>query len=114
MTMTITVPENLEVQLQQQAKAQHRSAEDVAVGILRDALEGMTVFPSIDDVVATIKGARPNPQGIRPARGSLADALRSAPSDPEFDLARWNQDWAAVESEMRAMTRADDVAEGRT
>ena len=113
MAMTITVPDNLAVQLQRQAKAPHRSAEDVALGILHDALEGMAVFPPIEDIVATIKAARPNHQNIRPARGSLADALRSAPSDPDFDLARWNQDWSAVESEMRAMTRADDLAESR-
>jgi hypothetical protein len=31
----------------------------------------------------------------------------------DFDLAQWNTDWAAVEAEMRAMTRSDDLAEGR-
>ncbi len=44
MAMTITVPDNLEIQLQRQAKAQHRSAEDVALGILHDALEGKAVL----------------------------------------------------------------------
>ncbi len=113
MAMTITVPDNVEVQLQRQAKAQHRSAEDVALGILHDALAGMAVFPPTDAVVANIQAARPHPQNIRQARGSLADALRSAPNNPDFDLTQWNHDWAAVESEMRAMTRADDLAEGR-
>ena len=113
MATTITVPDSLEVQLQQQAQAQHRSVEAVALDLLREALEAATLYPSVEDVVAQIKATPPNPQAIRPAQGSLADILRRTPNDVDFDLDQWNQDWAAVEQEMQAMTRADDHAEGR-
>ena len=55
----------------------------------------------------------PNPQAIRPGRGSLLDVLTDEPTDEPFDLATWQEEWAAVEDEMAAMTRADDRAEGR-
>jgi len=42
----------------------------------------------------------------------LAEALRNAPEDPDFDLAEWTAQWQAVEAEMKAITRANDVAEG--
>ena len=32
---------------------------------------------------------------------------------PEFDLGVWEQEWAVVESQIRATTRANDIAEGR-
>jgi plasmid stability protein len=113
MATTITVPDTLEVQLQQQAKVQHRSVEAVALDLLREALDVATTSPSVDDVVAKIKATAPNPRNIRPAHGSLADILRRTASAVDFDLDQWNQDWAAVEKEMRAMTRADDLTEGR-
>jgi hypothetical protein len=43
----------------------------------------------------------------------LAEALRHAPDDPDFDLAAWNREWAAVEGELQTVTRANDLAEGR-
>jgi plasmid stability protein len=112
MATMITVPDSLEVQLQQHAHAQHRSVEAVALDLLREALNAATAAPSVNDVVATIKATAPNPSSIRPARGSIADILRRTPSTVDVDLDQWNQDWAAVEQEMRAMTRADDRAEG--
>ena len=38
---------------------------------------------------------------------------QNAPDDPDFDLESWRQQWAAVEAEMKAITRANDMAEGR-
>jgi len=65
-------------------------------------------------IVAGIPVLPPDPRNPRPAHGSLADALRAAaPENLDFDLAQWNRDWAAVEAEMKAVTRANDVAEGR-
>ncbi|MDP9312440.1 MAG: hypothetical protein M3R24_16410 [Chloroflexota bacterium] len=112
MTTTITVPDTLAIQLQQRAKVQQRSIEEVALDILRDALTE-TALPSLDAVVANIKATAPNPRNIRPAQGSLADVLRRAPKNDAFDLDLWQKDWAAVEAEMRAVTQADDLAEGR-
>jgi plasmid stability protein len=113
MATTITVPDSLEVQLQQHAHAQHRSVEAVALDLLREALDTTPPVPSVDDVVATIQATAPHPRTIRPAHGSLADLLRRTPDPGDFDLDQWSQDWAAVELEMRAMTRADDRTEGR-
>ena len=45
--------------------------------------------------------------------GSLAEALQNAPHDPDFDLETWTRQWDAIEAEMKAIDRADDIAEGR-
>jgi hypothetical protein len=44
---------------------------------------------------------------------TLADLLRDAPEDPDFDLETWTQQWATIEAEMKVITRANDIAEGR-
>ncbi len=77
-----------------------------------DAIDTMTTFPSIDDVVAKIQATPPNLHNVRPAHGSLVEALRNGPTNPEFDLVQWNAAWAAVEAEMHALTHADDQAGG--
>lgn len=69
--------------------------------------------PTPEGVVARIQATPPNPRSIRAASGSLAAALRDAPPAPEFDLGAWQNEWAAVEAEIRATTRANDIAEGR-
>jgi hypothetical protein len=45
---------------------------------------------------------------------NLADVLQAAPSDPTFDLESWQRQWSEVEAESKSLTRANDVAEGRT
>jgi hypothetical protein len=67
----------------------------------------------LDTVVADIRAAAPNPAALRPAHGSLHAALADDEGDDSFDLADWQREWATVETEMAAMTRADDRAEGR-
>lgn len=136
MTLTITLPEKIAEQLQRKAKERHLSAVEVAIDLLENALdeqadfhpalangktltaaaddEAETVFPTPEEVVAKIKVLGPSdPRNIRPATGSLAQALRSIPSDPDFDFEEWNRQWAEVEAEMKAITRANDIAEGR-
>ena len=81
--------------------------------ILDKAQAREDVFPSLEEVVAKIQAAPPNPHSFRPAKGSLADALRDAPEDPHFDLAEWNKKWSEVEAEMKALTRADRLVDGR-
>jgi hypothetical protein len=118
--------------IQRKAEERHLSAEEVAVDLLQDALadepnfqddtsngrrpiiEADDDFPTPEEVVAKIKALGPtDPRYIRPAAGSLAEALRSIPHDPDFDLAAWELQWAAIEAEMKAITRANDIAEGR-
>ena len=64
-------------------------------------------------MVERIKATPPNPAAIHPATDSLADLLRDAPQDPNFDLETWTRQWNAIEAEMQAIDRADDIAEGR-
>jgi hypothetical protein len=33
------------------------------------------------------------------------------PDDPDFDITAWSQEWARVEAEMKAITRANEQAE---
>jgi hypothetical protein len=64
-------------------------------------------------LVEPIKATPPNPAAIHPASASLAEALQNASADPGFDLESWTHQWAAVEAEIKAIDRADDIAKGR-
>ena len=91
-------------QLLAQARGQTAPAVD---------LEAIRNDPDLIALVERIKATPPNPAAIRPATGSLAEALQNAPQDPDFDLETWTQQWNAIEAEMKAIDRADDIAEGR-
>jgi hypothetical protein len=67
-----------------------------------------------EEAVEVIRTTPANPSHIRPATVNLADVLQAAPSDPEFDLERWQRQWSEVEAEVNSLTRANDVAEGRS
>lgn len=112
MTLIINLPQELETKLKREATARELSPEEYALNLLDDALEQES-FPTPKEVVAKIKALPPNPASIRRATGSLADALRNAPHDPDFDLAQWQKDWDAAEAEMKRITRENDIAEGR-
>lgn len=101
MSVTITLPPELETQLQRKAQAQNRLVEELALDLLTEALEVEEDFPTPEQVVARIQATPPNPHSIRPASGSLAEALRDAPNDPNFDLVLWEREWAAVEAEIQ-------------
>lgn len=118
MGVTIIIPGDLEPQLRRAADAQHRTTEEVALDILRAGLrdepdDGDDVDLDLDAVVAAIRALPPNPQAIRPGRGSLLDFLADKITDEPFDLAAWEADWAAVEAELAALERVGDRAEGR-
>lgn len=116
MQLTMTVPDDLASPLWRAADAQRRTAEEVAIDILRAGLRGEPDDgdePDLAAVVAAIRALPPNPRAIRPGRGSLADALAPMITDEPFDLAAWAAAWAAVEAELAALARADDRAEGR-
>lgn len=108
MVTTITVPDPLVIRLEQHALAQHRSLESVALDLLTTALDTMSLLPSVADVVNRIQAVAPNPQNIRVASGSLADALRSAASaEDTFDRDQWERQWRDVENEIRGMNVQD-------
>lgn len=117
MGTTITLPEGIESRLRRRAKVQELSIQELALDILHDALDkDDALFSdelSLEEVIARIQAMPANPHGIRAAHSSLADALRNAPKVPNFDLDAWQHEWEAVDAEIRAITYADDVAEGR-
>jgi len=112
MTITIDLKESVLAGLQQQAQQQRVTVEALAARILETAAEE-TATESLEKLVARIKAMPPDPAMTRPGDGKLAEKLMSAPDDPDFNLEEWNRNWAAVEQEMSAITRADDIAEGR-
>ncbi len=75
--------------------------------------EADDAWPTLAEVVAEIRALPPNPAAIRPATGSLAEALANSPHDPDFNLATWQRAWAKIEAEMKAINRANEIAEGR-
>lgn len=113
MTVIITMPEEIENQLQRKAEKEQLSLEEFILEVLTDTLESETPFPTPEEVVARIKATPGNPNSLRLPSGSLAEALRQAPEDPDFDLATWNRAYTGIEAELRTVTRANDLAEGR-
>lgn len=110
MTLTISLPAEVQVKLEKRANAIQWSVEKMATHLLDEALDDS--LPSLEDVIKRIRSLPPG-LVIEPTSGiSLAEALRNAPEDPEFDEAEWTVQWQAVEAEMKAITRANDIAEG--
>jgi hypothetical protein len=126
MAITITLPDTLALRLQTEAQARNRPAEDFAVELLDRALapeanEGEYVPMTLDEIVAKIRSAPPNPANqfdMEARMKGLEEYLKKslaaeAEDDQEFDLDAWNREWDAVENEMKAVARANDIAEGR-
>ena len=112
MAITITLEDDLVAELTDRAKRQQLSVEQLAVRILTEATAGSEpVTPR--EAVARIQATPPNPAQVRPGTANLADLLNGAPGDPCFDLESWKRQWSVVQAEMKAITRANDVAEGR-
>jgi hypothetical protein len=112
MAITIKLDDDLVAGLENKAKKQQISVEQFAISILTEAAEeAESVTPR--EAVTRIQTTAPNPAQFRAATANLTDALRAAPSDPCFDLESWNRQWSVVESELKTITRANDVAEAR-
>ncbi len=109
MSVTITLPQTLEAELESAAEARNSSIEELALAILGHVMANRA--PSPEDVADEIRAA-PSAKA-HPASGSLAEALRDAPEDHDFDLEVWRREWSAVETEMKALSRANALAEGR-
>ena len=113
MSTTITLPDDVVRKLEARASVRKVSLDDLIARLLNDMLEREDASPALDQVIAEIKMTRPNPAIFHPATQSLADKLANSPADPTFDAPGWNREWAQVEAEMKAITRANNVAEGR-
>lgn len=113
MSVTITLPDEIANPLQALADAKQVSLNDLVTDLLANVLATEPEEDELEVLVARIKATPPNPASIRPATGSLIEALKNTPEDPDFDLEIWSHEWAKVEAEMKAIERADDIAEGR-
>jgi hypothetical protein len=115
MSVTITIPDDLAGRLRNEARAQNRSVDELAAALLSGSLAETDA--ELEELIARIKATPPYPAAIRPATGSLAEALAAGlaaeSGDEGFDPEEWQRRWAAVEQEMKAVTRANDIAEGR-
>jgi hypothetical protein len=60
-----------------------------------------------------LKAKAPNASQIRSATANLADVLNSETGYSCFELESWSRQWSSVEADLKAITRANDVAEDR-
>jgi hypothetical protein len=112
MAISIKLDDNLVTELGKKAKEQQLSVEHLAIRILTEAVrEFESVTPQ--EVVARVQATAPNPGQIRSATANLAELLSSADGEPDLDLEAWKRQWSAVEADLKAITRANDIAEGR-
>jgi plasmid stability protein len=123
MTTIIKLPEHLAAQLQHRADAQHRSVESLAIEYIEAGLTETAVFQRANEpgsreddaellaLVARIKALPPNPVSIIPAQGNLAEVFETMVQG-ESDQALLDA-LDAAELELRAIDRANDIAEGR-
>ncbi len=115
MPVTIALPDDLTQRLQTEAANRQLSLDELVVDVLVNAFEHeQDDVPTLDQVVAEIRAIGPNPASFHPATQSLADLLLNAPDDPSFDLEKWNREWTMAEAEMKAITQANALAEGRS
>ena len=110
--MTISLPDDIGRKIQSRAEAEGISVNALVTDLVLQALEAEDDL-TLEEFVARIQAMPPNPASVRPAQGSLLAALQSKPIDSDFDQATWEKEWAAAEAELKALDRADDVAEGR-
>lgn len=112
MPLTITLSDTLVTQLRPKAKAKKLSLQEFVETLLGNLIKADESYPTPEEVVARIQATPPNPANIRPATGSLAEALQNAPHDPDFDLEDWKIEWSIIEKEMKTITRFNSIAEG--
>ena len=105
MSLTITLPQDMETELQIAADARDWTVQQLALYLLAHALEANRT-PLPEEIVAEIRAA---PTSEAPAAlGSLAEALVNASEDPDFELEAWRHEWSRVEAEMKALSRANE------
>jgi hypothetical protein len=112
MALVIDLPPTLEHKVNAEAQKRKRTPEQIVIDRLAQTFEDDGV-PTVAEVVARIMATPPNPAMITPPQGDLAEALRNGPTDPEFDLKTWEQEWAAAEAELKRINLLSDIEEGR-
>ncbi|MEI7645809.1 MAG: hypothetical protein WCJ55_16170 [Chloroflexales bacterium] len=123
MTTTITLPDHLASQLQRQALVQRRSVESLVIEYIEARLKETALPTSVAsnemmandaellELVARIKATPPNSVRTTPSQGKFAELLAvMVHGEPDQALL---DTLDAAELELRAINRADDIAEGR-
>lgn len=112
MPTRVILPDQLSDRLQQRAATHSQSLDEFVVAALERIL-GEEDALSLEDVVARIQGTGPDLRGYTPPSQSLVSMLADAPQAAPLDVDEWKRAWGHVEAEMKAITRANDQAEGR-
>ena len=115
MALQISLPDELAGELTRRASQQRRTAQEVVIDLLNHAfgIGEDTYSETPEQVVARIQALPKNPDALRPAQESAADALRRTITNKDFDLDAWEREWATVEAEMREMTILDEIRDTR-
>ncbi len=113
MVMQISLSDDLAQYVLSCAEARGISPDQFVSDVVAQAIEAQDAIP-LERLVTQIQNMPPNPDSIRPAHGSLLEALQTGPNDSDFDQKAWEREWAHVEAEMKSVTRANDIAEGRS
>lgn len=112
MVIQISLSDDIAEYVQSCAESQGISPDQFIVDMVTRAIKAEVDLP-LEKLVAQIQIMPPNQASIRPAHGSLLEALQAGPNDPDFDQPAWEREWANVEAEMKAVTQANDIAERR-
>ncbi len=113
MMMQISLPDDIAEYVQSCAEARGVSPDQFVSDIVTQAIQAEAPLP-LETFIAQIQNMPPNPASIRPAHGSLLEALQIGPDDPDFDREAWEQEWERIEAEMKTIARANNNADGRT
>lgn len=100
MALLIDLPPTLESKVKAEAQKRKRTLEQIVVDRLAQTFADDGT-PTMAEVVARIMATPPNPAMITAPQGDLAEALRNGPTDPNFDLKTWEQEWADAEAEVK-------------
>ena len=110
MPVNITLDDRLVADLQPTAQRHDLSVEQLALKILTASVEE-SELPTPEQVIEQIRSLPRGTPLVRPATANLAELLQCAPEAPDFDIAGWNRQWAEIEAEQKAVTKAKASAE---
>ncbi|MEM7798583.1 MAG: hypothetical protein AAF633_05275 [Chloroflexota bacterium] len=109
MTLSISLSQSLEAKLKRKAEQRKVRPEQLAHDLLELALDESDLdLPSMEELVRKIRALPKDKNVISLPKASLADALRGAPTDPNFDLDTWESEWARAEKELEKLNRNDN------
>jgi hypothetical protein len=111
MQISLNLPDAILSRLQGRAENMDCTLEEAVLRILDTALEEAEPEGHLEEIVQKIKSLPSDPKLIRPAQGSLKEALLAIPEDLDFDPKEWERQWDRMEAEMRKIDLLEDIAE---